>query len=45
MTGPWRVQVFETYGKDTTAKLSRKIADLEDVHFIMPVLKEVGPHI
>lgn len=35
------LQAFETYVKDTTAKLSRKISDLEDVHFIMPVLKEV----
>ena len=39
------LQAFESYVKDTTAKLGRKISDLEDVHFIMPVLKEVcGPH-
>ena len=34
-------QAFDTYMRDTTAKLSRKIEDLEDVHAIMPILKEV----
>ena len=36
-----RTQAFDTYMRDTTAKLGRKIEDLEDVHAIMPVLKEV----
>ena len=35
------MQAFDTYVKDTTAKLGRKITELEDVHAIMPVLKEV----
>jgi len=37
------VQVFESYVKDTTSKLSRKVEDLEDVRFVMSVLKEVPP--
>ena len=35
------VQVFESYVNDTTSKLSRKVEDLEDVRFVMSVLKEV----
>ena len=35
------VQTFEAYVKETTAKLSRKVEDLEDVRFVMSVLKEV----
>jgi hypothetical protein len=37
------LQVFESYVKDTTSKLSRKVEDLEDVRFVMSVLKEVPP--
>ena len=35
------MQVFENYVKDATAKLSRKVEDLEDVRFVMAMLKEV----
>ncbi len=36
------MQVFENYVKDATAKLSRKVEDLEDVRFVMAMLKEVS---
>lgn len=36
------LQVFENYVKDATAKLSRKVEDLEDVRFVMAMLKEVS---
>lgn len=32
---------FDQYMRDTTLKLNRKVEDLEDVRFIMGVLKEV----
>ena len=35
------MQKFEGYVKETNAKLSRKVEDLEDVRFVMSVLKEV----
>jgi hypothetical protein len=34
-------QTFDTYMRDTTLKLNRKVEDLEDVRFVMAVLKEV----
>lgn len=33
---------FDQYMRDTTLKLNRKVEDLEDVRFIMGVLKEVS---
>ncbi len=42
------LKAFDSYIRDTTLKLNRKIEDLEDVRGIMAVLKEVrppsGPH-
>lgn len=35
------MQVFDSYVKDMTNKLNRKVEDLEDVRFVMSVLKEV----
>ena len=34
-------QAFDTYVRDTTAKLQRKVEDLEDVRNVMGILKEV----
>ena len=36
---------FDQYMRDTTLKLNRKVEDLEDVRFIMGVLKEVGENL
>ena len=36
------LQVFENYVKDATAKLSQKVEDLDDVRFVMAMLKEVS---
>ena len=35
------LKVFETYVKDTKQKLARQVEDLEDVRYVMAVLKEV----
>ena len=35
------LKAFDQYMRDTTLKLNRKVEDLEDVRFIMGVLKEV----
>eukprot|EP00884_Botryococcus_braunii_P007425 jgi/Botrbrau1/16684/Bobra.0317s0002.1 len=35
------LKAFDAYMRDTTLKLNRKIEDLEDVRFVMAVLKEV----
>ena len=35
------VQAFDGYVRDTTAKLQRKVEDLEDVRNVMGILKEV----
>ena len=35
------LQAFEAYVKETMSKLGRKVEDLEDVRFVMSVLKEV----
>ncbi len=40
-TGGWWLQAFETYVKDTKQKLARQVEDLEDVRYVMAVLKEV----
>ena len=34
--------MFEAYLRDTTAKLSDKVADLEDVRSVMLTIKEVS---
>ncbi|KAK9794950.1 hypothetical protein WJX73_010224 [Symbiochloris irregularis] len=39
--GATDLAAFDAYVKDTTAKLGRKINDLEDVHILMPILKEI----
>lgn len=36
------LQVFENYVKEATARLSRKVEDLEDVRFVMAMLIEVS---
>ena len=36
------MQAFDTYIRDTTAKLNRKVEDLEDVRVLMAALKEVS---
>lgn len=36
------LKAFDQYMRDTTLKLNRKVEDLEDVRFIMGVLKEVS---
>ena len=38
-----RWQAFDGYVRDTTAKLQRKVEDLEDVRNTMGILREVGP--
>lgn len=35
------MQAFDTYIRDTTVKLNRKVEDLEDVRVVMAALKEV----
>ena len=35
------LQAFEDYLKDASTKLGRKVEDLEDVRFVMSMLKEV----
>ena len=35
------MQAFDGYVRDTTAKLTRKVEDLEDVRSVMGILKEV----
>ena len=40
--GSEELKAFDQYMRDTTLKLNRKVEDLEDVRFIMGVLKEVG---
>lgn len=35
-------QAFEGYVKDMSTKLSRRVEDLEDVRFVMSILKEVS---
>ena len=40
--GSEELKTFDQYMRDTTLKLNRKVEDLEDVRFIMGVLKEVG---
>lgn len=39
--GSEELKAFDQYMRDTTLKLNRKVEDLEDVRFIMGVLKEV----
>ncbi len=39
--GSEELKTFDAYMRDTTLKLNRKVEDLEDVRFIMGVLKEV----
>lgn len=42
------MQAFDGYVRDTTAKLQRKVEDLEDVRNVMGILKEVraaGHHV
>ena len=39
--GSEELKNFDQYMRDTTLKLNRKVEDLEDVRFIMGVLKEV----
>lgn len=42
----WCTQVFEAYVKESMAKLSGKVADLEDVRTVMMAIKEVRhPHL
>lgn len=36
-----RLQAFDQYLRDVTAKLSRKVEDLDDVRCVMGVLREV----
>ena len=36
------IQVFENYVKEATARLNRKVEDLEDVRFVMAMLIEVS---
>ena len=40
--GSEELKTFDQYMRDTTLKLNRKVEDLEDVRFIMGVLKEVS---
>ena len=39
--GSENLKAFDQYMRDTTLKLNRKVEDLEDVRFLMGVLKEV----
>ncbi|DBA69380.1 TPA: Dynein gamma chain, flagellar outer arm [Trebouxia sp. C0005] len=39
--GSEELKTFDAYMRDTTLKLNRKVEDLEDVRFIMGVLKEI----
>ena len=41
MQGSENLKAFDQYMRDTTIKLNRKVEDLEDVRFLMGVLKEV----
>ena len=36
------LQAFDSYIRDTTVKLNRKVEDLEDVRVLMAALKEVS---
>lgn len=39
--GSENLKAFDQYMRDTTLKLNRKVEDLEDVRFLMGILKEV----